>query len=217
VIFHLRDDRQQTWLFDGAAWRLLCLGDGPWASASLAFDRARGEVVALNPTSHFLGLAADPAVRVHPSPFNLVLTAGDPLALDAEGCGSAPLAYQWRRSGIPLRDDGRITGATTPTLRIDPTIVEDDGVYDVEVSNSLGTDSSKSVLVYVRPVPPCYADCDTSTGFEVLDIFDFLCFQNSFAAGAPYACDCDTPGGGPNQCDIFDFLCFQDRFARGCP
>jgi Metallo-peptidase family M12B Reprolysin-like len=62
----------------------------------------------------------------------------------------------------------------------------------------------------------CYADCDQSTGAGVLDIFDFLCFQNSFVAGMSYACDCDTTTG-PLVCDIFDFLCFQDAFVAGCP
>jgi len=55
----------------------------------------------------------------------------------------------------------------------------------------------------------CYADCDGSGG---LDIFDFLCFQDSFSVGDPYA-DCDNNG----VFDIFDFLCFQDAFAGGCP
>ena len=60
------------------------------------------------------------------------------------------------------------------------------------------------------PEASCYADCD---GNGSLDIFDFLCFQNSFVAGDPYACDCD-----PNPaCDIFDFLCFQTAFVAGCP
>jgi plastocyanin len=62
----------------------------------------------------------------------------------------------------------------------------------------------------------CYPDCDTSTGPGVLDIFDFLCFQNSFANSEPYACECDT-STGPGVCDIFDFLCFQNAFATGCP
>ncbi len=58
--------------------------------------------------------------------------------------------------------------------------------------------------------PACYPDCDSN---GVLDIFDFLCFQNSFVAGDPYACDCE-----PNPvCDIFDFLCFQNAFVAGCP
>ena len=61
----------------------------------------------------------------------------------------------------------------------------------------------------------CYADCDRS---GVLDLFDFLCFQNSFVNGEPYACDCDiTTGTNPPVCDIFDFLCFQNAFVVGCP
>lgn len=63
--------------------------------------------------------------------------------------------------------------------------------------------------------PPCYADCDQSTGPGVLDIFDFLCFQNRFNNGDPYACECDQ-STGVGVCDIFDFLCFNNRFAQGC-
>jgi hypothetical protein len=55
----------------------------------------------------------------------------------------------------------------------------------------------------------CYPDCD---GSGALDFFDFLCFQNAFAAGEPYA-DCD----GSGSLDFFDFLCFQNEFAAGCP
>lgn len=62
----------------------------------------------------------------------------------------------------------------------------------------------------------CYADCDQSTGPGVLDIFDFLCFQNAYVALDPYACDCDT-STGPGVCDLFDFLCFQNAFTLGCP
>jgi hypothetical protein len=66
------------------------------------------------------------------------------------------------------------------------------------------------------PEASCYADCDTSTGIGVLDIFDFLCFQDSFVRMDPYACDCDTTTG-QGVCDIFDFLCFQNAFVAGCP
>ena len=60
-----------------------------------------------------------------------------------------------------------------------------------------------------------YADCDSSTGPGVLDIFDFLCFIDAFVRGLSYACDCDT-STGPEGCDIFDFLCFQQAFTTGC-
>ena len=59
-------------------------------------------------------------------------------------------------------------------------------------------------------IESCYPDCDQS---GALDIFDFLCFQNSFVLGESYACDCDPDPA----CDIFDFLCFQNAFVAGCP
>ncbi|UYV13335.1 MAG: hypothetical protein NCW75_03395 [Phycisphaera sp.] len=59
----------------------------------------------------------------------------------------------------------------------------------------------------------CFADFDKSGS---LDIFDFLGFQNAFAAGDLRA-DCDLDG----RLTIFDFLCFQNAFAEGqrfgCP
>jgi Bacterial Ig domain len=85
--------------------------------------------------------------------------------------------------------------------------------YDLRFQNtSDGGDRSIQIL----PGQGCYADCDQSTGPGVLDVFDFLCFQNSFVSGEPYACDCDT-STGMGVCDVFDFLCFQDAFVGGCP
>ncbi len=58
----------------------------------------------------------------------------------------------------------------------------------------------------------CYADCDATA---TLDLFDYLCFTDRFAAGDVYACDCDT-STGPGVCDVFDFICFGNGFAAGC-
>jgi hypothetical protein len=69
--------------------------------------------------------------------------------------------------------------------------------------------TSNTGTVALEYVTPCYADCD---GNEVLDVFDFLCFQDAFVAMDPYA-DCD----GNTVFDVFDFLCFQDAFVVGCP
>jgi hypothetical protein len=55
----------------------------------------------------------------------------------------------------------------------------------------------------------CRADIDDN---GVLDFFDFLAFQDLFAAGDP-AADFDCNG----ELDFFDFLAFQDTFAAGCP
>lgn len=59
----------------------------------------------------------------------------------------------------------------------------------------------------------CPADCD---GSGELDVFDFLCFQDAFAVGDPYA-DFDTVSSRGGVLDIFDFLAFQDEFVVSCP
>jgi uncharacterized membrane protein len=56
--------------------------------------------------------------------------------------------------------------------------------------------------------PLCRADL---TGDGVLDFFDFLAFQNLFAAG-----DLRADFTGDGVLDFFDFLAFQDEFAAGC-
>lgn len=63
--------------------------------------------------------------------------------------------------------------------------------------------------VFMMPEKSCYADCD---GSGLLDLFDFLCFQNAFNLKLPQA-DCD----GSGQLDLFDFLCFVTAFNAGCP
>ncbi|MCW5755743.1 MAG: hypothetical protein KIT54_00740 [Phycisphaeraceae bacterium] len=55
---------------------------------------------------------------------------------------------------------------------------------------------------------PCRADLD---GDGVLTIFDFLAFQNLFAAG-----DMRADFDGDGSLTIFDFLAFQNEFAAGC-
>jgi hypothetical protein len=61
----------------------------------------------------------------------------------------------------------------------------------------------------------CYANCDGSTATPVLNVNDFVCFQQRFAAGDPYA-NCDGSTTAP-VLNVNDFVCFQQQFAAGCP
>jgi hypothetical protein len=60
----------------------------------------------------------------------------------------------------------------------------------------------------------CYANCDGSTTVPFLNVNDFVCFQQSFAAGASYA-NCDGSTNIP-VLNVNDFVCFQQAFAAGC-
>jgi hypothetical protein len=62
---------------------------------------------------------------------------------------------------------------------------------------------------------PCYPNCDQSTTAPVLNVQDFTCFLQQYAAGETYAnCDSSTT---PPVLNVQDFTCFLQRYAAGCP
>jgi outer membrane protein assembly factor BamB len=61
----------------------------------------------------------------------------------------------------------------------------------------------------------CYANCDESTAEPVLNVADFTCFLQKFAAGDTYA-NCDQSTTAP-VLNVGDFTCFLQSFATGCP
>jgi hypothetical protein len=72
--------------------------------------------------------------------------------------------------------------------------------------------------------PACYANCDGSTVAPVLNVDDFTCFINRYAAAqslptaqqiTDYA-NCDGSTIVP-VLNVDDFTCFINRYAQGCP
>jgi hypothetical protein len=60
----------------------------------------------------------------------------------------------------------------------------------------------------------CYANCDASTTPPVLNVQDFGCYLNRYAAGDTYAnCDGSTT---PPVLNVQDFGCFLNLYAAGC-
>jgi hypothetical protein len=62
---------------------------------------------------------------------------------------------------------------------------------------------------------PCYANCDKSTAVPTLNVQDFTCFLQKFAAADSYA-NCDASTTSP-VLNVQDFTCFLQKFAAGCP
>jgi hypothetical protein len=60
----------------------------------------------------------------------------------------------------------------------------------------------------------CYVNCDNSTTAPALNVNDFGCFLNRFAAGDRWA-NCDGSTAAPIL-NVQDFGCFLNRFAAGC-
>lgn len=157
--------------------------------------------------------AGDFSPVIESGPLSLTVPPGYAVTLAVAARGAGPLTYLWRRNGLGLRDNGRIQGAATPLLLIDPLFPSDSGDYDVVVTNACGSATSQVGTLTVSS--SCYANCDGSLEFPVLNVNDFLCFQARFAAGDPYAnCDEST---SPPVLNVNDFLCFMARYAQGCP
>ncbi len=72
---------------------------------------------------------------------------GDPVLLVVFALGSPPLAYEWRKDGVP------IPGATSDTLEIDAATPEDAGSYDVAVANACGSVTSSASVLDVLALP----------------------------------------------------------------
>ncbi|MEX2219980.1 MAG: hypothetical protein WD749_14605 [Phycisphaerales bacterium] len=61
----------------------------------------------------------------------------------------------------------------------------------------------------------CYPNCDGSIAPPAINVADFSCFLQQYAAGRTYA-NCDGSAGSP-MLNVSDFGCFLQRYATGCP
>jgi hypothetical protein len=65
------------------------------------------------------------------------------------------------------------------------------------------------------PCASCYPNCDNSTTAPILNVQDFTCFLQRYAAGDSYA-NCDNSTIAP-VLNVQDFTCFLQSYAAGCP
>lgn len=68
--------------------------------------------------------------------------------------------------------------------------------------------------ILIHGQPTCYVNCDASTTVPFLNVQDFGCFINRFAAGDSRA-NCDG-SQMPPVLNVQDFACFLNTFAAGC-
>jgi hypothetical protein len=105
-------------------------------------------------------------------------------------------------------------------------VVDDHGAVYVAGSSqviSSNPPNSKMVLIKYVQDAPCYANCDQSSVQPVLNVDDFTCFINQYAAGASLAAaaqvghyaNCDGSTVAP-ALNVDDFTCFINRYAAGC-
>lgn len=93
-------------------------------------------------------------------------------------------------------------------------VIEDRGAILVGGFTTSPNGFSHAAVLWTY-LPPCYANCDSSRVPPILNVSDFICFLNRYAAGDPYAnCDGSTM---PPVLNVSDFTCFLNQYALGCP
>jgi hypothetical protein len=129
-------------------------------TASLAISNvqpANGGAYAVVITNAYNSVTSSPAtltVLLPPSfisqPANQAVLVNSNASFTASASGTEPLVYQWLRGGTNLENDGRISGVSTPTLTISGSQTNDNGNYQVIVSNNYGsvTSSIATFTVY---------------------------------------------------------------------
>lgn len=90
---------------------------------------------------------------IYSQPYSQQVFAGDSTYFSVSVDGSNPISYRWLKNGIPLSDDGRITGSATSFLNFENTTMQDAGNYSVVVTSSYSSvTSSIAALIVLFPL-----------------------------------------------------------------
>jgi hypothetical protein len=160
-----------------------------------------------------------------------------PVCLDPSTTVQLTLSGDWHDACIPNMSSVQVTGTDIDftTIREPPpgicaavitpwSLTEQVGPLAPATYTVYATHMAGGVVIHPRTLVGrfevvascggCYANCDSSTTVPILNITDFACFLNRFAAGETYAnCDRSTT---PPVLNIVDFACFLNAFAAGC-
>jgi hypothetical protein len=120
---------------------------------------------------------------------------------------------------------GEIRFRTGSTTSADANLtVFSDRTRTVPWSGTLGTGRVFAGRFFYSMGSTCYANCDGSTTAPILNVEDFTCFINEFAAASQlphqqqltHYANCDQSTTAP-VLNVEDFTCFINKFAQGCP
>ena len=218
-------DNGDTWEWDGSAWSLKATaGPSPRHDHAMAYDPSRGRIVLFggNNASGVLGdtwewdgagwllrsTAGPSPRRGHAMAFDAV--RGRALVFGGAGGGGEALQDTWEWDGT----DWEQRCATGPSPRIYARMAFDSAAREVVLFGGAEGTTPLNDTWTLRGPADCYPNCDGSSVQPLLNVADFTCYLQRFAAGNAWA-NCDGSTAAP-ALNVADFTCFLQRFAAGC-
>lgn len=155
------DYNRFIWRWNGQQWQADPPTPTPGVALhvhhSMVFDSSRNAFVVFgglqgnnSPNTNYtyeLIYQDDPAILKQPT--IQISLLGQQVQLSVVAAGAPPIAYQWQKESVNLSNGGRISGATSNTLVINPGTAVDTGHYDVVLSNLCGVLVSKPIQLFV--------------------------------------------------------------------
>ncbi len=113
-------------------------------------------------TSDDASLSLLAATLITQQPTSQRLCEGGTVNLTASAVGQGALTYQWRKNGVDLVDDARVSGTTTASLTIGNSQPRDSGDYRCLVTADCGSATSEVAVLSIQPYigPDLDGDCD---------------------------------------------------------
>jgi hypothetical protein len=221
---------QDTWEWDGTTWTMgTQVAPPPRVDAAMSYDSQREVMVLFGGTGSTGGTweleppCTSPSIETQPSSRSVCQNGSAPFSITASG--SAPLIQwqiqtdpnTWATMGndllsLPCGGSAYASPPNAASTQIGVIPCPGATSYQIRcvVSNACGSATSDQATYTV-----CYANCDCSATAPTLNVADFTCFLQKFAAADPYAnCDASTT---PPIFNVADFTCFLQKFAAGCP
>jgi glucose/arabinose dehydrogenase len=167
-------------------------------------DYNGGEVFKIVPRS---APPASLAITLQPIGASACLEQSATFTVAATSIGS-PASYRWRRGGVDLVDDARISGSATATLGIANIRASDAASYDCVVSNACASLTSDAASLGV-----CVGDVNCNGAVDLADLSTLLAHFGTLSGAT--AADGDLDGN--DTVDLADLAVLLSRFGATCP
>jgi len=158
---------------------------------------------------------SDTVPTIVSQPQDVTVNEGDTIILAVQTDNPLAQTFQWRKDGVPLSDDARISGSTTSALTITPAQLADAGSYDVVVSDLSGlcsVTSNPAIVTVNTGGTTCPEDLN---GDGNIDLQDLSVLLNNFGSTNATPADGDIDGDG--DVDLTDLSSLLNAFGTTCP